>query len=201
MPRPRILGSNLIAALLFVGAPALAAPSLNPADAPAGHYELDPAHASLIARVRHMGLSNYTLRFDRIAASYDYDPAHPTASKVTASIDAHSLDVGDKGVSARFADLFLGSDTHPAITFTSTDITTTDADHGTLTGDLTFNGVTRPVTLDLTYDGTEAGLIGGRRMGFSATGTIQRSAFGSTALKGAVGDEVELVLELEFKRK
>ena len=61
---------------------ALAAPSLDPAAAPAGQYVLDHRHASVTAKVRHLGLSGYTVRFDQIDASYGYDPAHPLASKI-----------------------------------------------------------------------------------------------------------------------
>jgi polyisoprenoid-binding protein YceI len=72
---------------------------------------------------------------------------------------------------------------------------------GAVAGNLTFRGVTRPVTLDVTYNGTSSGLIGGRRMGFSATTVIKRSDFGSTAWQNAVGDDVRLVIETEFARE
>lgn len=197
-----IVRLGLGAFLVMVGyLQALAAPSLDPASAPAGHYVLDPRHASVIARVRHMGLSNYTLRFDHVAADFDYDPAHPEASKVSVTIDAHSLDTGDTGLNRQFAGEFLDADANPNITFTSTSLQRGEANHGTLGGDLTFRGVTKPVTLDVTYDGTEANLIGGRRMGFSATAVIKRSDFGSKAWQGPVGDEVQLVIEAEFARK
>ena len=70
-----------------------------------------------------------------------------------------------------------------------------------MTGDLTFRGVTKPVTLDVIYNGTASALIGGRRMGFSATTVIKRSDFGSTAWRNAVGDDVQVVIEAEFARK
>jgi polyisoprenoid-binding protein YceI len=180
---------------------AAAAPSLNPADAPAGHYELDPRHASVTARVLHLGLSHYTARLDQISGGYDYDPANPTASKIAVAIDAHSLDVGDPGVSKQFAGEFLDADHNPQITFTSTSIQPTDPGHGVVIGDLTFRGVTKPVVLTVTYNGTESGMIGGRRMGFSATAMIKRSDFGSTAWQGPVGDDVQLTIEAEFARK
>jgi polyisoprenoid-binding protein YceI len=194
----------LAAAALIAGlfaSPARSEPSLDPATAPAGHYVLDPRHASVIARVRHMGLSNYTMRFRRVEASYDYDPANPSASKVSVTIDAHSIDTGDEGISRQFASEFLDAGAHPNITFESTAIQPTETNHGTVVGDLDFRGVTKPVTLAVTYDGTEANLIGGRRMGFSATATIKRSDFGSKAWRNVVGDEVGLVIEAEFVRK
>jgi polyisoprenoid-binding protein YceI len=178
-----------------------AAPTLDPAKASAGHYVLDRRHASLVARVRHMGLSLYTMRFDRVDGDYDYDPAQPLASKISMSVDAGSLDTGDPGVSRQFAREFLDADRNPTITFTSSAIQTTDGTHGTVTGDLTLRGVTQPVTLDVTYDGAASGLIGGHRMGFSATTRIKRSQFGSKAWLGDVGDDVQLVIEAEFVRQ
>lgn len=197
------LTSLALAAVIAATGPvcALAAPSIDPAQAPAGHYVLDPRHASVTARVRHMGLSNFTMRFDQIAADYDYDPAHPQASKIAVTIDAHSLDTGNEAVSKQFANEFLGADQNPQITFSGTLIQPADVNHGTVTGDLTFHGVTRPVTLNVTYDGFVSGMIGGQRMGFSATTTIRRSDFGSKAWENAVGDDVELVIEAEFARK
>jgi polyisoprenoid-binding protein YceI len=178
-----------------------AAPSLDPAKASPGHYVLDRRHASLVARVRHMGLSLYTMRFNKVEGDYDFDPAQPLASKISVTIDAKSLDTGDPGVSKQFASEFLDADHNPTITFKSSAIQTTDDTHGTVTGDLTLRGVTQPVTLDVIYDGAASGLIGGHRMGFSATATIKRSLFGSKAWLGDVGDDVQLVIEAEFARQ
>ena len=72
---------------------------------------------------------------------------------------------------------------------------------GTVTGDLTFRGVTKPVTLQVTFNGTGPGLLGGHRMGFSATTDIKRSDFGSHQYEGMVGDDVHLDIEVEFQRK
>jgi polyisoprenoid-binding protein YceI len=193
-----------VAAVLLMGAGAAHAEpkpaSLDPAAAPAGVYALDKSHASLTASLSHMGMSHYTMRFDVIDASFTYDPKAPEASKVAATIDARSLDVGNPKFSTQFANEFLDAEKAPRITFTATAIKY-DGVHGTMTGDLTLRGVTRPVTLDVTFNGTGPGLIGGHRMGFSATGDIKRSDFGSKAWLSVVGDEVHIVIEAEFQRK
>jgi len=192
-------------ALVLLSAPmASAAPSTNPADMPAGTWVVDKTHASLIARVRHMGLSAYTVRFTDFDAAYVYDPKAPAASKVTATFQAASLDTGNTKFNGEFADKFLDATANPTITFVSTAITPGEGNSGTMTGDLTFRGVTRPVTLDVTFEGYASG-IAGQRSGFSARGVIKRSEFGSTFLLNPplamVGDEVELILELEFVKK
>lgn len=178
-----------------------AAPSLDPAKASAGHYVLDRRHASLLARVRHLGLSLYTMRFDKVEGTYDYDPAQPLASKIAVTVDAKSLDTGDASIDRQFAGEFLDANRNPTITFNASAIQMTDETHGTVTGDLTLRGVTRPVSLDVTYDGATSELIGGHRMGFSATTTIKRSQFGSGAWRAFVGDDVQLVIEAEFVRQ
>src|ERR1700722_19511902 len=78
-----------------LGAAPVAASGAPPSasDFPGGHYVLDPRHASVIARVMHMGVSLYTLRFDTFDASFDYDPARPEATRLSASVDPASLDV------------------------------------------------------------------------------------------------------------
>lgn len=205
MMRPTSVAS-LFAAMLAFASTAWAEPapaSTDPAAAPAGHYVLDHTHASLLARVNHMGLSHYTMRFDRFDARYDYDPASPAASKIGVTIDANSLDVGDEAIGKQFARQFLGAEAHPEISFTSAGVQPTTPGHGTLSGDLTLNGVTRPVALDVVFNGSGPGLLGlgGYRMGFSASTEIKRSDFGLKAWESLVGDRVELLIEAEFVHK
>lgn len=173
-------------------------PIADPAAAPAGDYVLDKRHASVIAKVSHLGLSGYTMRFDKVDGRFDYDPTQPETAKLTVTIDANSLDVGEDRLNRKFAREFLGAEDNPEITFVSTGIQRSDPSHGEVTGDLTLHGVTRPVSLAVTFNGYDQSLIGGRRMGFSAVGDIQRSDFGSKAWLGLVGDQVHLVIEAEF---
>ena len=142
-------------ALVLLGVPAAAlAASTNPSDVPAGHYRLDPAHTTVIARVRHLGVSNYVVRFDKVEGDFTFDPAHPEATKLQASVDATSLDVG-ASYSRKFADEFLETPKEFAqATFIAAALTpAADGKTATLTGDLTLMGVTRPVTFDVTFVG------------------------------------------------
>lgn len=170
-----------------------------------GHYVLDPRHSTVIARVSHMGVSLYTMRFDTIAASFTYDADHPEATRVEASVDPGSLDVNaDYG--RTFAEEFLQASHYPKATFVSTAIrpgpTPTE---GSMTGDLTLMGVTRPVTFNVRLVG--AGHeplplpLGQRAAGFEATATIHRSDFGSTFLSPLIGDEVTLQIDAEFDKR
>jgi polyisoprenoid-binding protein YceI len=198
--RPSVVLAALALAIPLSGAAATA----NVSDLEGGHYVLDKHHASLVARVSHMGVSLYTLRFDTLDASLDYDPAHPERTHVEASVDPASLDVG-ADYSQKFAEEFLSASKFPKATFVSTSIQPGAGNQGTMSGELTLMGVTRPVTFNVTLVGTGHEPLplplGQRAAGFEAATTIKRSDFGSTFLGDLVGDEVTLQIEAEFDRK
>jgi polyisoprenoid-binding protein YceI len=171
------------------------------AELPAGAYVLDKKHASVTAKVLHMGVSFYVVRFDTLDAQFTYDPANPSAARVRASVDATSLDVGAP-YGRRFADEFLDATKTPAVSFVSTQIVpAADGRTGTMTGNLTLHGVTKPVVFNVAFVGVGHGLFGGTITGFSAVGRIKRSDFGSTFLSNLVGDDTEIDIDAEFYRK
>ncbi|MBB39130.1 MULTISPECIES: YceI family protein [Hyphomonas] len=184
---------------------------------PAGTYELDPSHASLTWKISHFGLSNYTARFTGISGTLDFDPEDLSASQLDITVDPTSVetdypfdfkaghpdspfDTFDQEISE--SETYFNSTAFPAITFKSTDVTATGANTGTVTGDLTFRGVTKPVTLDVTYNGTASfpWAPDSPRLGFSATGTIKRSDFGLDFMVPSLSDEVDLLIETEFAK-
>lgn len=200
--RPILTGLAAAVLSLALALPAPAATTVDPGAVPAGTYKLDRKHASLVVQVRHMGLTNYTMRFNTFDAHFDYDPKDPTAARVEATVNLASLDTGDPDYGAQFARQFLDVEHHPVATFVSTGLTKIDDAHGKMTGDLTLRGVTLPVTLDVVFDGYSATLVGGERAGFSARGQIDRTAFGSKFLSpGIVSDYVDVIIEAEFLRQ
>lgn len=179
------------------------------AKVPAGIYTIDKAHASLTFRVDHLGFSNYTARFKRFEAQLQFDPDAISASSVTATVDPRSLDLDNPPPG--FTDALLGEkwlDTaqFPEMTFRSTKVESTGANTFRITGDFTLHGVTQPVVLDATYNGGYEGhpMDPHARIGFSAHGSLQRSAFGiaygipAPGTTMGVGDNVEVVIEAEF---
>jgi polyisoprenoid-binding protein YceI len=201
-----MLRSTAVAlSLLLLCAPiASAAPSTDVSKMPAGTYVLDPQHASLIARVSHGGFSRYTIRFRITEARYSWDPASPQTAQVEATVDPASFDSGLGKADAALAESFLKVKRFSEARFVSTSIQPGEGGKGAMTGDLTLHGVTRPVTFDVTWNGYDSGIFG-RRSGFSARGVIKRSDFAIDYLLrpplGFVGDEVELILELEFVKQ
>jgi polyisoprenoid-binding protein YceI len=177
--------------------------STDPAAAPKGDYALDKRHASLLAKIPHMGgFSHFTMRFDRLDGSFAYDPANWTATKVTITVDPTSINTGlpdfDKTIAGPS---YFDSAKYPAITFVSSKVEGSNG-KGVVSGDLTFHGVTRPVVLDVTFNGVGPGMLGaGTRMGFSGTTHIKRSDFGVTSMSQFAGDDLDLVFEVEFVKK
>ena len=187
---------------LASGAAAADPTTRDPAKAPAGVYALDPRHAALLIKIPHLGgFSRYTMRFNKLSGSFTYDPASWQATKVEISVDPKSIDTEDSIFNRTVAGYFE-PDKYPVILFSSTSLMADADGKGKLAGDLTFHGVTKPITLDVEFNGVGPGLLGvGTRMGFSGTGTIKRSEFGVTAARLFTGDMVDLVFEVEFAKK
>lgn len=189
--------------------PTASAPKPPKADIPAGDYTLDKHHATLVFRVNHLGFSNYTAAFADFDAKLHFDQNNAGASTLEATIDPKSLTLPapPEGFLAELTGpQWLNAATYPAITFKSTKIETTGPDTGKVTGDLTLHGVTKPVTLDVTYNGGYAGhpMDPHARIGFSAKGTFKRSDFGiafgvpAPGTTMGVSDEVQVAIEAEF---
>lgn len=187
--------------------------SMSPAaPVPAGDYVLDKSHASLIFRVSHLGFSQYTARFKRFDAKLRFDPANLGASRLTATVDARSIetDYPDPGKLDFNAELqnekWLNTAKYPQMTFRTTRVEVTGRNAMRVTGDLDLHGVTHPVTLSVEYNGGYAGHPFDRRarIGFSARGTLKRSDFGvsfgipAPGSTLGVGDDVNVIIEAEF---
>lgn len=182
-------------------------------EAPSGDYSLDRTHASVTVRVSHFGLSNYTLRFNDLNATLNFDADNPIASSVYAEVAIASVDTDYPGERDFDAELksadWLDALTHPVGLFRSTSIAMTGPGTGRMTGELTLRGVTRTALFDVTYNHSYARHPLGRpvsQIGFSARGSISRSDYGivqflpDAGSRAGVADEVELIIEAEFVR-
>ncbi len=182
-------------------------------NAPTGAYTLDANHSTLTVRAQRFGLSYYTLRFNKLSGTLNFNAENPEQSTIEATVDVTSLDTpytGDRDFDSELQNSsWLDSTGFPTATFRSTAIEKTGPNTARVTGDFTLRGVTHPLTLDVTYDGSTSPHPMGMQIssiGFSARGTFQRSQFGVRELlataggNDGVGDQVELVIEAEFTR-
>lgn len=194
----------LAAALSLSACASLVTPNVSTASTAlrSGGYSLDPHHASLVFKINHLGFSNYVGRFERFDASLDFDAAEPTAARVDAVIDMTSLDVAnDEFAATLMGPNWFDAAQFPQAVFHATSITTTGDQTGVMTGDLTLHGVTRPVTLDVTFNGGAQDIL--RRayvVGFSAHGSINRDDFGVDRFDGVISDQVTIEIEAEFEK-
>lgn len=173
-------------------------------DLPAGSYRLDPRHASVQFRIRHNDLAWFTARFDQKEATLELDPADPSRSRLTASVDPASVSTGLPNDADRSFDRAVGRALGgQPITFVSTAIVRTGEHTAQVTGDLTMNGQTHPARLDVTFAGAMVDPLrgGATVLGFSAYGVINRADWDVTEWQAFTGDDVQIVIEAELVRR
>jgi len=169
---------------------------------PPGDYEAEKSHTALFFEISHFGLSAYIGSFNKLDAKLTFDNADPTKSTLEAIIDPASVDTRVTKLNEHLKDAdFFDVAQFPEATFKSTKIETTGERTGKITGDLTLHGVTKPVTLDVTFNGGAPNPFSQQfTLGFSGTATIKRSDFGMSAFLPKIGDVVALRIEAEFAK-
>ena len=193
------------AALLLAGSslPAFAQATTNPAEVQAGSFAVDPNHSQVGFTLSHMGFSNFTGRLSNVTGTLTLAGGDHAASKLSVTIPASSIStpVDKLNEELKSADWFDAAK-FPAITFTSTKVTSTGPTSATITGDLTLHGVTKPITLTAHFVGAGTNPLSKKyTVGFDATGTVKRSEFGVTKYVPLIGDEVELSLHGAFEKQ
>lgn len=169
----------------------------------AGVWRIDPAHSTVHFSVRHLMISRVRGRFHDIDGTLQLGDRDLEGASVEVSIAAATIDTGiaDRDRHLRSAD-FLDVERFPRITFRGGSLTGS-LDRFELTGELSLHGVTRPVALEVRFEGRGVLPGGGARIGFSATTTLDRRDFGLTwnqALEAGgvlVGDEIAVQIELQ----
>jgi polyisoprenoid-binding protein YceI len=181
-------------------------------EAASGVYALDKNHASVTVRAMHFGLAYYTLRFTAMDATLTYNSEDPSLSSISASVNIPSIETDYPGPRNFNAELqnseWLNAAEHPVAEFHSTSVALVGGNRGTITGDLSFNGQTHPISFDVVFNGethSQRDGVESSKLGFSARGTVRRSQYGLNVLlpppgsAAGVSDEVELIIEAEFQ--
>ena len=162
-------------------------------------YMLDASHSQIVFSYNHLGFSTTTGMFSGFEGSIELDAEDPAASSVTVSFPAQSLITGWPAREEHFlTDDFFGADANPLVTFTSTAIEVTGEKTGMITGDLTMNGITKPVVLDATLNQlADHPMANLPWAGFDATTTLLRSDFDMGQFAPFVGDEIAINISIE----
>ena len=173
-------------------------------------YQFEGGHSTVTIGWSHAGLSHHTARVVGLTGSLEFDPAAPETGRVEVKIDPAGLSSGVAALDRllRSPDFFDVA-RYPAIAFVSTQATVTGERTGQVVGDLTIRGVTKPVTLDVTWNFSgehPLGLVnpsfaGKFVSGFSATARLLRSEWGLGRGAPLISDEVDVTIEIEAVRR
>jgi polyisoprenoid-binding protein YceI len=177
---------------------------LRPLPARAGNasYDIDPVHTRIAFLISHAGFSRAIGTFSGSHGRLDFDPDDWSSAKVDVTIPIATLNLGDDKWTGKILDAtFFNARKFPEAHFVATRIEKTSEASAKITGDLTLHGVTRPVTLDAKLNALRRHpLTLHKTAGFSATATLSRKDFGMDAWESVVGDEVQLIVEVEAAR-
>jgi len=175
----------------------------------AGAYAADPSHSLIGWRINHLGFNDYFGLFGDVSGTLVLDPANPAAAKVTATIPVAKVLTASPGLTAHLLKPaaeggkpdFFGAAPADA-TFVSTNVVPgADGKSAAVTGNLTLNGVTKPVTLAAKFSGAGTNLMSGAAtVGFHGEASIKRSDFGMGFLVPIVGDDVALTITIAFEK-
>lgn len=196
-----VVASGLAAAALLTGAGNLSPAAPLAAPALADGFAIDGSHSSVVFKIKHMGVSNFYGRFNRISGEFAWDAAKPEATSVKAKIDAASVDSNNKQRDGHLnSPDFFNTKEFADINFVSKGLKK-EGSAWKLTGDLTLVGKTKEVVADFTPTGDKTG-DKGTLAGFEAVFTIKRSDFGMNygVANGVLSDEVTVTVALEGKK-
>ena len=182
--------------------------SKNPAAVSGGTYTVDSAHTLVSWRVDHFGFNDYFGIFGGSTGTLTIDPANPSAAKVDVTIPVANVTTANAGLTDHLLRAgrdggkpdFFGPSPAPA-KFVSTRVQP-NGNNATITGDLTLNGVTKPVTINAQFTGAGNAMMPPNKLtvGFEGTTTIKRSDFGISTFVPMVSDEVELTITTAFEK-
>ncbi|MFF7737718.1 YceI family protein [Streptomyces sp. NPDC007984] len=161
---------------------ATATATVNPEPAAlTGDYTIDPAHSTIGFVARHAMVTNVKGRFQDFTGTLHLDGTDPSRSTASLDVVMDSIDTGnaDRDGHLKSADFFK-ADEFPAMTFRSTEVEALGGDDYRITGDLTILGTTRPLTIDLEFNGAAKDPFGNERAGFEGKAEILRSEWGLT---------------------
>ncbi|MFF8230945.1 YceI family protein [Streptomyces caelestis] len=172
-----------------------------------GDYTIDPAHSTIGFVARHAMVTNVKGGFQDFTGALHLDGTDPSRSTASLDVVMDSIETGnaDRDGHLKSADFFK-ADEFPTMTFRSTKAEALGGDDYRITGDLTILGTTRPLTIDLEFNGAAKDPFGNERVGFEGKAEILRSAWGLTwnaALETGgvlVSDKIKLSFDISAIR-
>ncbi len=215
MPKPILSAALLAVAALAMPLGAQTAPktpgSKSTAAITGGTYKADAGHTLVTWTVDHLGITPYTGIFGDISGTLQLDPKRPAAAKVDVTIPVAKVTTASAGLTSHLLRAAKDAASKPDFfgaapadaRFVSTTVKVLGNNRATMTGNLTLNGITRPVVLAVSFYGAgkmPAAMGGAENVGFTARGTIKRSDFGIGFGIPMVSDAVTLDIAAAFTK-
>jgi polyisoprenoid-binding protein YceI len=196
--------------LLLVVAAGIAAPALAQSPSPQtatnvkqGAYTIEPKHTQVMFGIDHMSFTTYYGRFSDVSGTLMLSPQAPSTSKFEIHVPVSTISTTSKRLNDELrGDQWFDSKKFPEIVFRSIGATVTGQDTAKVVGDLTMHGLTRPVTLNVTFHGAGVNPLDDKyTVGFEASGHLKRSDFDINPNIPLVGDRVNLVISAAFEKQ
>ena len=205
-----LIGAATVPALALQEAPAQLPGVVDTSRVAGGTYQTDPSHSLVAWSVDHFGFNDYYGLFGDVEGTLEIDPENPGDAKVDVTIPVTSLAVVSEGLKDHLlrpgkdgADPDFFGPEPEAARFVSTAVDMgDDGTSASITGNLTLNGVTNPVTIDARFPGAGTNPMNkAETIGFEGTTTIQRSKFGVDYAVPMVSDDVKLMITVAFEKQ
>lgn len=172
----------------------------------AAKFELDPSHTVVSFTAPHLMISKVKGRFDKFSGSFDFDEKTMKLDNIQVMVKTDSINTNEKDRDKHLrSPEFFDVAKFPEMTFKSTKVIYEKDKPDKVEGDLTIRGITKPVTLDIDYNGAITDAWGNRVVSFEAETKVNRKDFGMVWNKAldkggvTVGDEIKLEIEGEAK--
>lgn len=201
----RLIATSISVAAFAVAGVTIAQtpPAVMSAPINAGTYAVDSSHTLVQFGVAHFGINEFFGTFAGATGTLVLDPKELTSAKLDVTLPVSRVSTTNATLDGELvgADWFDAAK-FPDIHFASTSVTRTGAATATIVGDLTMHGVTRPITLDATFNAAAINPMNkAYTLGFKATGVLKRTEFGVSKYAPLVGDDTRLTISAAFELK
>ena len=199
--------TRLFAAVLFSAAVlsslafAQAAADITPAKVQEGAYTVEPQHTRVLFSVSHMGFTTWYGEFTHVSGALNLTPKAVADSTLEIHIPVNTVSTSNAKLDGELkSPQWLDAEKFPEILFKGKQVERTGDGSAKVTGDLTLHGVTRPVTLDVKFNGAGTNPLDKKyTVGFEVSGTIKRSDFGVNSYVPLIGDDVRIIISAGFE--
>lgn len=173
-----------------------------PVAVPTGTYAVDTAQSKVAAKVAYLGVSSKTVTFPKVAGVLGYNAAVPEAVRLDVNVDATAMQAGSESDTTYLKGPdFFNTTSYPTVTFKGNKLKMKSDRAATVQGTMTVRGISKPATLDVSFNTPLVDISRTGRVAMTATTSIKRSQFGMKAWSMVVGEKVALTINVQLVRQ